>query len=63
MVQSVWRLDYGLDYRGFGVRFAVVARDLFVLHNVQTGFGAHATSYTMGTMGCFTGGKEAVTSI
>jgi hypothetical protein len=36
------------------------ASDFFsVLHNVQTGSGAHPASYPMGTCGSFSGGKAA----
>jgi hypothetical protein len=42
---------YGLDDRRFGV--------LGVLHVVQTGSGAHPSSYQMGTGECFPGGKAA----
>jgi hypothetical protein len=30
-----------------------------LLHNVQTGTGAHPASYRMGTAGCFPAGKAA----
>jgi hypothetical protein len=35
------------------------ARDFQFLHSVQTGSGAHPTSYSMGTGGSFLGGKAA----
>jgi hypothetical protein len=47
---------YGLD--GLGL-IRDRARDFSVLHNVQTGPRAHSASYTMGTRGCFSGGKVA----
>jgi hypothetical protein len=33
--------------------------DFSLLHSVQTGFGAHPASYTIGTGGSFSGGKAA----
>jgi hypothetical protein len=45
-------MGYGLDDRGDGVRFQAGARD-----SLQTGSGAHAASYTMGTGSCFPGEK------
>jgi hypothetical protein len=49
--QLVQWLLYKLVGRGIGVIFP--ARDIYILHNVQTGSGAHLASYTMGTGGCF----------
>jgi hypothetical protein len=49
---------YGLDDRGVGVRVSV-GQDFSPLHIVQTGSGAHLTSYPMGTRGSFLGGKPA----
>jgi hypothetical protein len=46
---------YGLDDRGVGVRVPVGSR-IFFLHVVQTGSGAHPTSYSMDS---FPGGKTA----
>jgi hypothetical protein len=34
-------------------------QDFSLLHIIQTGFGAHPTSYTMGIGSCFSGSKEA----
>jgi hypothetical protein len=51
---------YGLDSRGFGVRVPVGAR-FPPLHVVQTGSGAHPSSYPMGTGCSFPGGKAAGT--
>jgi hypothetical protein len=34
-------------------------QDVSLLHNVQTGFGAHQASYPMSTGGFFSGGGEA----
>jgi hypothetical protein len=36
-----------------GVQFPAEARDLFLLHSVQTGSGAHPASYPMSTKSCF----------
>jgi hypothetical protein len=51
----VYRLSYGLDSRGSipgrGKRF-------FLLHSVQTGSGAHPSSYPMSTGGPFPGVKH-----
>jgi hypothetical protein len=33
----------------YGVRFPTVARDFSLLHGIQTGYGAHAVPYPMGT--------------
>jgi hypothetical protein len=44
----------GWNTQELGVRFPVVARDFSLLHNVQTGTGAHPPSYRVGA-----GGKEA----
>jgi len=35
------------------------ARNFSPHHHIQTGSGAHPTSYPMGTRGSFPGGKEA----
>jgi hypothetical protein len=40
---------YGLDCRGNGFRFPAEARDISLLHSVQTGSGAHPASHPMGT--------------
>jgi hypothetical protein len=45
----------GLDDRRIGVQFPAGARNFSLVHNVQTGFGAHPASYTMGTVGLFPG--------
>jgi hypothetical protein len=34
------------------------ARDFSLLHNIQTGSGAHPASYTIGTGGSFPGGMR-----
>jgi hypothetical protein len=47
---------YGLDGRGVRVRVPVGAR-FFHLQVVQTGFGVHPASYSMGTKSSFPGGK------
>jgi hypothetical protein len=41
-------------------QFLARERDFSLLHNVQTGSGAHTVSYPMGTMGIFPGGKAAL---
>jgi hypothetical protein len=40
-----------------GVRFLARERDLSELHSVQTGFGAHPSSYPVGTGGPISGDK------
>jgi hypothetical protein len=50
-------LGYGLDDQRVWVWFPTWARDFSFLHNVQTGSGAHLSSYTKGTGDCFWGGK------
>jgi hypothetical protein len=47
---------YRLDDRGFRVRVPVGSR---IFHVVQTGSGIHPTTYPMGTVGSFPGGKAA----
>jgi hypothetical protein len=49
---------YGLDDREVGV-LVPVGSVFSLLHIVQTGSGAHPTSYPMGTGGYFPGGKAA----
>jgi hypothetical protein len=49
--------DYGLDDRAIGVRSPAGAKDFFSSLFVQTGYGAHPASCTMGTGGPFPGGK------
>jgi hypothetical protein len=46
-------VDYGLDDRGFRVRFPAGARDSPLHHHVQNGCGAHLASCPMGTGGSF----------
>jgi hypothetical protein len=41
------------------VQFPTVARDIFLLHSVQTGSEAHPAFYTMSTGALFPGGKAA----
>jgi hypothetical protein len=50
-------LGYGLDDRGFRVRFPAEAVNFSLHHRVQNGSGAHLAPYPMGTGGCFPGGK------
>jgi hypothetical protein len=52
-------VDYGLDDRGFRVRFPAGVGNFSLHHRVQNGSGAHPASYTMGTMGSFLGGKAS----
>jgi hypothetical protein len=49
---------YGLDDRGVGVRIPVGSR-ILSSSLVQTGSGAHSSSYPVGTGGPFPGGKAA----
>jgi hypothetical protein len=50
---------YGLHDRMIGVPFPEGARNLSLLHRVQTGYGAHPASYPMGTGGSFSESKAA----
>jgi hypothetical protein len=50
---------HGLDDWMVGVRFPAGAGNFSLRHRVQTGSGAHPTSYRMGTGGSFPGGKAA----
>jgi hypothetical protein len=52
-------LGYGLDDRGFRVRFPVGAGNFSLHHRVQNGSGAHPASHPMGTRSSFLGGKAA----
>jgi hypothetical protein len=52
-------LVYGLDDRGFRVRFPVGAGNFSLNHRVQNDFGAHPAFYPMGTRGSFLGDKAA----
>jgi hypothetical protein len=49
--------DYGLDDRAIGVRSPAGAKDFSCILCVQTDFGAHPASCTIGTGGPFSGGK------
>jgi hypothetical protein len=51
--------DYGLDNRMIGVRISAGAGNFSLRHCIQTGSGAHSSSYPMGTRGSFPGGKAA----
>jgi hypothetical protein len=51
--------DYGQDDRAIGVQSPTEAKDFSSIFCVQTGYGAHPASYTMGTGGPFRGGKSA----
>jgi hypothetical protein len=52
-------LGFGLDDRGYRVRFPAGAGNFSLHHRVQNGSGAHQASYPMGTTGSFPGGKAA----
>jgi hypothetical protein len=52
-------LGYGLDGRGFRVRFPAGAWNFSLHHLVQTDSGAHPASYPMGTGGSFPGVEAA----
>jgi hypothetical protein len=52
-------LGYGLDDRGYRVRFPAGAVNFSLHHRVQNDSGAHPASYPMGTRGSFAGGKVA----
>jgi hypothetical protein len=52
-------LGYGLDDRGFRVRFPAGVGNFSLHHCVQNGSGAHPATYPMGTRGFFPGGKAA----
>jgi hypothetical protein len=52
-------LGYGLDDRGYRVRFPAEAGNFSLHHRVQNGPGARPASYPMGTGGSFPGGKAA----
>jgi hypothetical protein len=49
---------YGLDDRGFRVRFPARAGNFSLHYCVQNGSGAHPASYPMGTRGSFPGVKR-----
>jgi hypothetical protein len=51
-------LGYGLDNRGFGVRYPAGAGNFSLHHRVQAGSGVHPASYPMGTRGSFPGVKR-----
>jgi hypothetical protein len=53
-------LGYGLDDRGFKVRFPAGAGNFSLYHRVQNCSGAHPASYPMSNRGSFPGGKAAV---
>jgi hypothetical protein len=52
-------LGYGLDDRGFRVRFQAVAGNFSLHPRIQNGSGAHSASYPIGTRGFFSEGKAA----
>jgi hypothetical protein len=52
-------LGYGLEARGFRVRFPAGGGNFSLHHSFQNGSGAHPASYTTGNRGYFLGGKAA----
>jgi hypothetical protein len=48
---------YGLDDRGYRVRFPAGPGNFSFRHHVQTGSAAHPASYPTGIRGSFPGGK------
>jgi hypothetical protein len=52
-------LGYGLDDRGFSIRFPAGAGNFSLHHRVQNGSGAYPASYPMGTRGSLPGCKTA----
>jgi hypothetical protein len=52
IARLVYRLGYRLEGRGTILRFPAEGRDVS-LRDVQTGSGAHSTSYEVGTGGSF----------
>jgi hypothetical protein len=50
---------YGPDDRGIGVPCPGRGKELSLLHIVQTSFGSHPASYTMGTGALSPGNKTA----
>jgi hypothetical protein len=52
-------LGYGLDYRGYRVRFPAGTGNFYLHNRVQNGSGAHPASYPMGARGSYPGGKAA----
>jgi hypothetical protein len=59
LAQLVWRLGYGLDDRGYRVRFSAGSGNFSLHHRVQTVSGAHPAFYPMGTRGSFPRVKAA----
>jgi hypothetical protein len=45
---SVQQLVYGLDYRGFEVKFLARARDFCIGHSVESGHEAYLVFYAIG---------------
>jgi hypothetical protein len=58
MTQLLSRLDYGPDDREMGIRFPAGAKVSYLLHDFQSGSGAHPISYTMCIAGWFRGGLK-----
>jgi hypothetical protein len=52
-------LGYGLDDRGFRVRFPAGTGNFSLHHRVQNGCGAHTASYPVGTRGSFLAVKRS----
>jgi hypothetical protein len=59
LINSHIALCYGLDDRGYRVRFPAGAGNFTVHHRFQNGSRAHPASYPKGTRGFFLGGKVA----
>jgi hypothetical protein len=59
MTQSIWRQATGSTV---DIRFPTAAKDLSLLHVIQTGSEVHPAFYTMGTGGSFRGGKACQVS-
>jgi hypothetical protein len=60
IAQSMWWLHYRLDDQKSGVRISGRGKWFSLLHNVQTGSGAHPATYTMVTGDtCKQQGREA----
>jgi hypothetical protein len=58
-VRTKYVTIYGLDDRGYRVRFPAGAGKFSLHHRVQNGSGAEPAHYPMGTRGSFPWGKAA----
>jgi hypothetical protein len=59
MDQSVQYLDHRLDNQSIKVELLTQARDFPFLHSIQTVYGAHPASHSMGIGSYMPGGKVA----